>query len=142
MSYMHPNSKLMVISDALCKEMYAFISVTTSISHVMLVACFPLHFVLMHTSVMHITTYQVHIERKMPESSFQGHHRERIFTSTHTSDLLQEEEECQRVRNISTETFLFKVSLSIPSRTQGDVNMLFVTQEIPSVLVSLKILKD
>jgi len=91
---------------------------------------------------MHITTYQVHIERKMPESSFQGHHRERIFTSTHTSDLLQEEEECQRVRNISTETFLFKVSLSIPSRTQGDVNMLFVTQEIPSVLVSLKILKD
>lgn len=28
----------------------------------------------------------------------QGHHKERIFTSTHTSDLPRGGEECQRVR--------------------------------------------
>ena len=69
----------------------------------------------MHTSVMYVATYQVHTKRRMPGCSFQGHHRERIFISTRTSDLPQEEEGCQRVRNISTETFLSKMGLSIPS---------------------------
>lgn len=37
------------------------------------------------------------LDHKMDHSFPQGHHRERISTSTRTSDLLQEEEECLRV---------------------------------------------
>jgi len=47
-----------------------------------------------------LTIHQIHTKRIIPDVFFQDHHRERIFTSTRTSDLLQVDGECQTVRNM------------------------------------------